>query len=248
MDPQQRWRQLHLRAAILSLNDALVRSYLSTGASARMNLPADEDEQGLTVPPLCFVASAGVYCDSTWRVLVEHGADVNGVREDDRKSALHVCVCRGGAVCAEFARFLLDNGADANVRDGSQLTPLHYACLIGRKDFVQTLLPCSNLELRTPIGGSTALYVALYMNRREISLILLRAGAHLKVLPSGSAFRAPVLNDKMIEMVNVGGWAQHVRAHRRRFSGLVSKCSALPNFPDDAACLVVDFWLPKGGW
>ena len=111
MDPQQRWRQLHLRAAILSLSDALVRSYLSAGASARMNLPADEDEQGLTVPPLCFVASAGVYCDSTWRVLVEHGADVNGVREDDRKSALRasstevclLCAYSDAAVKARFA-------------------------------------------------------------------------------------------------------------------------------------------------
>ncbi|KAK7236656.1 hypothetical protein SO694_00247010 [Aureococcus anophagefferens] len=84
------------------------------------------------------------------------------------------------------------------------------------------------------------------MNRREISLILLRAGAHLKVLPSGSAVRAPVLNDKMIEMVNVGGWQEHVRAHKRVLVGLVAKCK--PGFPDDAAGLVVDFWVPKGGW
>ena len=72
-------------------------------------------------PPLHFAAQKGGI--QTAQLLLEAGADINYVTQEDG-SALVIATAAGHE---EFALFLLDKGANPNVKDGWGVTPLHYA-------------------------------------------------------------------------------------------------------------------------
>ena len=85
-------------------------------------------------------------------------------------------------------------------------------------------------------------------------MILLRNGSaipkviqtqHMSEVPSHLSDRNLDVRCTLYLVKERGGWKEHARAHRDLLSGLVAKCGP---FPDDAAGIVVDFWVPKGGW
>jgi ankyrin repeat protein len=62
------------------------------------------------------------------QMLLEHGADPNGVDEASGKSALHNASACG---CVQVARAILEKGANPNIVDKRKQTPAHSAAIGG---------------------------------------------------------------------------------------------------------------------
>ena len=98
----------------------------------------------------------------------------------------------------------------------------------------------ANIEAKNGMG-MTPLASALFHGVKPTVLILLRAGACVKVLKSDEVRdNNRDLNDYLIEIVNDGGWAARARRHRDRCLGVVSRCNR--RLPRDVALSVVSFW------
>jgi len=72
--------------------------------------------------------------------------------------------------CKEVAKFLLDNGADPNVRDDEGRTPLHYASNV---EVAELLLKHGADPNAQDNEGNTPLHVALYDERIEVARLLI---------------------------------------------------------------------------
>ena len=70
-------------------------------------------------------------------LVIDRSEDVDSRGFDDGSTALHLASRKG---YVELARFLLDNGADANARDKRKSTPLHAASIGGHADVVRVLM------------------------------------------------------------------------------------------------------------
>jgi Ankyrin repeats (many copies)/Ankyrin repeat len=86
--------------------------------------------------PLHYAALYGI-CDVVDFLVVEHSQDVNDRGHFGGMTPLGIASERG---CTEFARILLQHGADANARDYNNNTPLHQASQGGHLEIVQLLL------------------------------------------------------------------------------------------------------------
>lgn len=90
------------------------------------------------------------------------------------KGALHLLVSHSNAL---FFQYLLQKGADPNIRDGSGNTPLILAAQAGREDLVQLLLTYkANINLGNS-SGQTPLIVAVNNRNQAIARLLIDKGA-----------------------------------------------------------------------
>lgn len=84
--------------------------------------------------------------------------NINGALSDSDKTFLHFASING---TPEILKFILDNGADIEVRDSSSSTPLYLAAMTGRSDLVKILLEyganpncnCSHNPIHTAFTG-----------------------------------------------------------------------------------------------
>ena len=120
--------------------------------------------------------------------LAESGADLNATtadgrtRPDGQNTALMLCVHRG----YEFGvKALLQAGADADVADCSQCTPLCHASAFGDarlgNSMVRTLLAAGAAVDKHGYKGWTALHYAAYKDNAATVRALVAAGAPLDV-------------------------------------------------------------------
>lgn len=80
---------------------------------------------------------------------------------------------------ADFAQFLIDNGADANARSFSGLTAMHRAAQDGHNDVI-TILLSSDANINIPdMQGFTPLMVAVNANQRFTVEFLVKRGAYI---------------------------------------------------------------------
>ena len=71
------------------------------------------------------------------KLLLEAGANVNQVREEDGRTALHVA-CDDASV--ELVDTLLSSAADPNVEDYAGWTPLHCAAYMGNPSCIELMI------------------------------------------------------------------------------------------------------------
>ncbi len=109
------------------------------------------------------------------KVLLDHGAAVN---DKDRSrfgnTALDAAVA---ANSAEVVRILLAAGADPNVRDSADYTPLHKAAAHGNVEIVRMLLEHRADPGATRKGGGTALQDAREKGHGDVADLLRASGA-----------------------------------------------------------------------
>ena len=182
--------------------------------------------------------------DACCRLLLARGADPN-LPDGFGRSPLHwACVRKDSTRVAsqrECVGQLLDAGAEVNLCHGNNgNTALHVACGSGCEPIVKFLIRRgASLEVKTS-DGFTPLGFAVFNNRRNTALTLLRAGATLQVLiqrwvrPNNRT-----LNDYMIEIVNEGGWAAHAQKHEDACLRVVSRCVRLPR---DVMLSIAAYW------
>ena len=93
-----------------------VQALLDAGADANLT-----SRESMKMPPLG--SAMAVQRNDIARILIEHGADVNGKAVNDL-TALHTAAARGNI---EAAKLLLDHGADINAVSTDGKSPLAYA-------------------------------------------------------------------------------------------------------------------------
>jgi ankyrin repeat protein len=118
-------------------------------------------------------------------LLLRYGADINAVANSGNTPLLISCV---GADRYEIVKFLLDNGADASVKNKNKETVLIRAAPFGDTATISLLLKKGvDINLRDQ-GGATALIQAVANANREVALYLLESGANpdfqMDVFPS----------------------------------------------------------------
>ena len=114
------------------------------------------------------------------RLFLEHGADVNFIGEGG-KSLLHYVCELSGNDAVEAARFLLDHGISADIRDHSGETPLMYAACRGSRSVMRFLLKNgASVNARSSSGWSALMDAAARKNGDAVRL-LLEYGASITV-------------------------------------------------------------------
>ncbi|CAN0106495.1 unnamed protein product, partial [Ectocarpus fasciculatus] len=89
------------------------------------------------------------------RVLLGAGADVQAKTTDDVcETPLHVALCYRRASVGTI-RALIEGGANVNVRDVYEQTPLHVACIWSSAAAVEILLRWGADEKLTDVDGET---------------------------------------------------------------------------------------------
>ena len=149
------------------------------------------DNQGGPIP----LNEAAFYGhDRIVRYLLEHGADLDK-RGLYSGSALH-WACRNGHF--DVVKTLLSKGADIEAEDEDGWTPLIRAAMNGHSSVVKTLIltGSSSLVHHKDRGGRTALYHAACNDHVQCGILLVEAGANVKLTPfekCSESFREAIL-------------------------------------------------------
>jgi ankyrin repeat protein len=113
------------------------------------------------------------------KMLVQRGANVNALGNHGR-TALYRAALRG---YEDIVAFLLNNGAQAGIRDDEQgMTPLMWGCIANRLGVVKKLLPHSGVDAlhATCLLGVAPLQLAAALGHGEMVEFLLSKGARAK--------------------------------------------------------------------
>jgi len=110
-------------------------------------------------------------------LLIEHGAELEAVSEQEGSRALHLAAQFGDAA---MVLLLLDRGADIGARDGYQRTPLFRAASGGNEDVVRLLLDRgADIEATEGKYGQTSLHEAAFQGHLDVVKLLLDRGANI---------------------------------------------------------------------
>ncbi|MDE0878014.1 MAG: ankyrin repeat domain-containing protein [Sphingomonas bacterium] len=99
---------------------------------------------------------------------------VNAKQVTSGKGALHILITHPGSM---FFQYLLQKGADPNLRDDKGATPLTLATMAGREDLVRLLLTYKANPNLGNAGGQTPLILAVTNRDIALSRLLLSNGA-----------------------------------------------------------------------
>ncbi|HTE19425.1 MAG TPA: ankyrin repeat domain-containing protein, partial [Armatimonadota bacterium] len=143
-----------------------VRPLLDRGADPNAHLPKQE-------PPLFHTIDADRENLELPRLLIERGADVNGV---ENRSVL-VEALRGHDFA--LAGLLLEKGAKIGVLDEARKTPLHWAAFHGQGELVRELLARGGDPNALDMLGQTPLALARKASHAEVAALLVRSGGRV---------------------------------------------------------------------
>lgn len=102
---------------------------ISNGAEANNTMESD-------TPTLVAACMSAVENEGVCMTLIEHGANPNATNKLNGRTALSAACASGSAV---VARALLQKGANPNIRDRKQMTPVHLAAEAGALDIIKPL-------------------------------------------------------------------------------------------------------------
>jgi len=103
------------------------------------------------------------------KLLIDNGADLEGVKSDD-KTPLHAAVSCGNTA---FAKFLVEAGADMRASDSKGCRPIHAAANHGNKETVEYLLSVGADVMARDKNGYTPLHYAFHFAGVEETVALL---------------------------------------------------------------------------
>jgi len=130
----------------------------------------------------CTLLHISAYYDK-WnaiKFLLEKGANVNAINEDD-ETPLHLAAENN---CTRAVKILLRNeDINVNIRDKSGKTPLHWAALLGYTDIVRAILTKKDVKVNVADkGGKTSLHWAVENDHIDIVKVLLGNGAKVDIV------------------------------------------------------------------
>ena len=168
--------------------------------------------------------------------------------DDDGLTALTRAADRGCHACVEL---LLRAGGDPNRANLVGWGPLQAAARNGHFYCVALLLDAGGDPARTVMPGECALAYALRRGHRRLLPPFFRSQKRwcFRTL-AGSVPRGDLNEDAWAHVDAVcaaGGWRGYARAHRDVALAVTAKCVGRA-LVDDLVGLVVDFWVPEGGF
>jgi uncharacterized protein len=116
-----------------------------------------------------------------------NGSIINSRNPDSGDAALHISVKRSDG---PWMRFVLDNGANPNLRDGSGETALHIAANRGYREGITLLLAFKADINALNDRGETPLIKAVQARQETIVRALLDAGARTDIADTASGYTA----------------------------------------------------------
>ena len=157
-----------LHDAVRAQDNAAVEALLASGAEV--------DETDFIIGTALHVAVSEGNSEIAG-ILIDHGADVEAVSEQQGSHALHLAAQFGDAA---MLALLLDSGAEIEARDGYQRTPLYRGSAGGNADVVRLLLD-RGAEVRAREGkyGETPLHEASHRGHLDVVRLLLDHGADI---------------------------------------------------------------------
>lgn len=99
--------------------------------------------------------------------------------DDKGNTALHRATARGAL---DIVKLLIRKGANPNLHNIADSTPLHYAIENHKDEIVDVLLAYKSTDIEDPQWGDTPLHVAVKSNSPTILKKLLKAGAKVNAL------------------------------------------------------------------
>jgi ankyrin repeat protein len=182
-------------------------------------------------------------------ILLAAGADVNirGVRPNESSALYYTTYISASDVGLRCARLLLQADADVNCVNAFGSTPLHLAITSDNEPLARLFLDTGANPSIVNKFGSTPMDIAFQRGSFKMTLMLLRAGAALKIFPySQINSRTARVHDQTAHIVNMGGFAACVSRHERRCLSVLSRCTG--RLPVEVQRQVLSFWSPAGGW
>jgi ankyrin repeat protein len=185
-----RMTPLHRTCFVPGQDLALIQRLIGQGADVNA-----EGYNGLT--PLHWIAKSGDL--KAARLLIDHGADINGYDTYSGKigtasisgTVLQVAINFGPN--ETLAKFLVENGAKLNRKDSAGNTELHLAATKGYADLAQVLV-AHGVDVNAVNGDNrTALYYAAKHGYRRVADALLAAGAKESAIVETNFGKAPQL-------------------------------------------------------
>ena len=160
---------LHLAAynGLLDLVEALVEKGANINAARK---------DGQT--PLHMAAIAIRNNQALIRLLLDHGANINSGVGSNSGTPLEQAAYYGDA---DIGRFLIENGADVNARNGYGGTALHMAEKFGRTRYIEVLLENHADVNAKRKNGDTPLHWAAYNGHTLAAEVLIENGAQLDI-------------------------------------------------------------------
>ena len=121
------------------------------------------------------------------RLLLEHGAEVNGGDTHDKSALMEAAAAREAR--PEMTRLLLDAGAKVNAINYEGLSALHYALMKGNASVaIQLLEAGADLHIKTRLGKNTLHYAI----SPELVPLLVKAGVDVNAMPDDTIGESPL--------------------------------------------------------
>ena len=167
------------------------------------------------------------------------GEDPNGRSLPGLWTPLHYAAWKGHGPCVAA---LLVAGAKVNLTNDHGSIALHHAACNGHADVAAALIEAGSGANFSDGYWRTPFSLALNRGHRRVFKLLLRAGAHLDAGRRPSAAAAAFVRNMRAR----GGWAAHVRRHRRVWAAVVGKCAG-GHIPEVLEVDIAAFLAPEGG-
>ncbi len=139
-----------------------------------LNILTKYENNSLGIPPLlCAIQNGDL---DAVKLLVKNGADINAVAQSGKK-----CAITAAFPFPEILKFLIDSGADINIKLAQKQTPLHYASQY--EDTFEAL--CILIENGACVNaadlyGRTPLHSGIYFGKTALALLKNGADIHAK--------------------------------------------------------------------
>ncbi|OGT84049.1 MAG: hypothetical protein A3H91_04175 [Gammaproteobacteria bacterium RIFCSPLOWO2_02_FULL_61_13] len=155
-----------------------------------------------------FAPTSGPGCDRIWRALIQSGLDVNTRGDKNETALMRVCSVYDGSgdysSVEAIVRLLLDAGAQVNVVDQYQISPLQSAAGTGNVKAVRVLLKDGADPNLAATSRRGALFEAAVRGHADVIQALLQAGARIDAVTLGSRMASyPAFTSGIVDVEGV---------------------------------------------
>lgn len=165
----------HVRKSVRRLQQAIAAENVQD-LDWLLESTADVDYKynGKTASELAFQTGNVEVMDKVFRT----GCDLNKIIDDQGNTFLTKAICDGAS--DDVLSSLLQNGADPDLPNNSDLTPLHLAASFGRLNAIKILVQRASYVNRCDSSGQTALFKCSSKGHLDIVKLLIEIGADIE--------------------------------------------------------------------
>lgn len=112
--------------------------------------------------------------EQMYKLLIDNGADVNGPQSQVKASPLHWAITHNDG---DFIKYLVESGADINLRDAGGTTPLNASIYNSNMDYMKTLIELGADLSSFTKKGEPLLFHLIILKKYDFMDVLLASGS-----------------------------------------------------------------------